>query len=88
MVFLFMCINILHNWNMSQEKTLNVRQRLAKNLLHYRTELKLKREELSLALSMDNSYISKVEKCKVNVPIDRLELIAKYFKVDVIDLLK
>ena len=73
---------------MSQEKSLNIRQRLAKNILDYRTKTNLKREALSLALSMDNSYISKVEKCRVNVPIDRLEVIANYFGVDVIDLLK
>ena len=48
----------------------------------------MKREALSLALSMDNSYISKVEKCRVNVPIDRLEIIANFFEIDVIDLLK
>ena len=73
---------------MSQEKSLNIRQRLAKNILDLRTKANMKREALSLALSMDNSYISKVEKCRVNVPIDRLEIIANFFEIDVIDLLK
>ena len=73
---------------MSQEKSLSIRQRLAKNIIEYRDKAKLKREALSLALSMDNSYISKVEKCRVNVPIDRIEMIANYFGVDVLDLLK
>ena len=73
---------------MSQEKPLDIRKRLAKNVLDLRIKANMKREALSLALSMDNSYISKVEKCRVNVPIDRLEIIANYFGVDVTELLK
>ena len=88
MSFLFIKVIIHNNWNMSQEKSLSIRQRLAKNIIEYRDKAKLKREALSLALSMDNSYISKVEKCRVNVPIDRIEMIANYFGVDVLDLLK
>ena len=45
-----------------------------------------KREELSLALGFDNSYISKLEKGKINITIDKLSVIADYFNVDLVDL--
>ena len=43
---------------MSQE----IRNRIAKNLQELRMSKKIKREELSLLLGFDNSYISKLEK--------------------------
>ena len=48
----------------------------------------LKREELSLLLGFDNSYISKLERKSINITIDKLEQIANIFEIDVIDLLK
>ena len=61
---------------------------LAKNLEKYRTSKKLTREALSLILGFENSYISKVEKQKMNVTIERLDKIANYFEVDTYTLLK
>ena len=50
-------------------------------------DLKTK-EELSLALGFENSYISKLEKCKMNITLNRLEKIAKYFEIEAYKLLK
>ena len=61
----------------------NIRSIFAHNVKKYRQKSKLKREELSLALGFDNSYISKLEKEKINITIDKIEIIAKYFKVPV-----
>lgn len=64
-----------------------IRNILSKNLQIYRAKKGYKREELSLMLGFDNSYISKVEKSKVNVTIDKLDLIAKALGVEVCELL-
>lgn len=48
----------------------------------------MKKEELSLALGLDNSYISKLEKSKINITIDKIEEIAEYFDVNFIELFK
>ena len=64
------------------------RERLAKNISKFRVAKNLKREELSLALGFDNSYISKVEKCNVNITIDRIASIAIYFGIDILELFK
>ncbi len=69
---------------MSQE----IRNRIAINVKVLRVEKKLKREELSLLLGFDNSYISKLERGSVNITIDRLSKIAEYFAVDICTLLK
>ncbi len=69
---------------MSQE----LRKILAENIKNLRNQRNLKREELSLALGFDNSYISKLEKAKVNITIDKIEKIAKYFNVTAFTLIK
>ena len=69
---------------MSQE----YRKVLAYNLQRIRTQKMLRKEELSLALGFDNSYISKLEKCKINITIDKIELIANYLNVTLLDLFK
>ena len=67
---------------MSQE----IRNRIAKSLQEMRTSKKIKREELSLLLGFDNSYISKLEKGKINITVDRLNKIAQFFNVDIKEL--
>ncbi len=67
---------------MSQE----TRKILAKNIEILRKAKHLKKEELSLALGFDNSYISKLEKGRINITIDKLDLIANYFNVNIKDL--
>lgn len=65
----------------------SARERIANKIKQYRVMRGLKREELSLILGFDNSYISKLERANVNITIDKLSKIADYFEVDVIDLL-
>ena len=69
---------------MSQE----TRKILAENIKNYRTSKNLDREKLSLAIGVDNSYISKLEKGKINITIDKIEQLAYYFETDVYKLLK
>ena len=66
----------------------DARKILAQNVAQLRIKRKLTREELSLALGIDNSYISKLEKGRVNITIDKIEQIAMFFNLDVCDLLK
>lgn len=84
MTFLLINRIVFHNWCMSQL----TRCIISKNVKALRENSKLKREELSLALGFDNSYISKLELERVNITIDRLEKIANYFNVDVYKLLQ
>ena len=69
---------------MSQE----IRQVLAKNIEKLRTQKNLSREELSLVLGVDNSYISKLEKGKINITLDKIEALANYFETEVYMLFK
>ena len=48
-----------------------LRKRIALNVKYYREQKGYKREELSLLLGVDNSYISKLEKAGVNITIDK-----------------
>lgn len=63
------------------------RKILAYNVEKLKTARKMKKEELSLTLGFDNSYISKLENCNVNITIDRMDKIAKYFGVELAELL-
>lgn len=71
---------------MSQDFLLKNRKILADNVKFLREAKQLKREELSLLLGFDNSYISKIEKLKVNITIDKISKIANYFEKDIKDL--
>lgn len=84
MTFLLIIGIILQNWNMSQEQRL----KLANNVKHYRELNRYTREEVSLSLGFDNSYIGKLEKGKINITIDRLTRIATFFNIEVKDLVK
>ena len=66
----------------------DIRQILANNIKKLRTQKKLSREELSLVLGVDNSYISKLEKGKINITLDKIEMLANYFETEVYLLLK
>ena len=66
----------------------DIREIFAKNIKKLRTAKNISREELSLQLGFDNSYISKLEKKRVNITIDKIEKLAKYFEVEVSDLFK
>lgn len=66
----------------------SIRNKIASNVKRLREKQGLKREELSLLLGVDNSYISKLEKSRINITIDKLEQLANIFKVGIIELLK
>ena len=59
----------------------DIRQILANNIKNLRTQKKLSREELSLVLGVDNSYISKLEKGKINITLDKIEMLATKIKL-------
>ena len=61
---------------------------IAQNIQKLRKRANLTREDLSLSLGFENSYIAKVEKQKINITLDRLEKIANYFKIETYVLLK
>lgn len=59
---------------------------LAQNIKKLRTEAKRTREALSLTLGFENSYISKLEKQKINITIERLDKLADYFQTETFNL--
>lgn len=61
----------------------DVRNLLAKNITAYRVSRSLSREELSLMLGVDNSYVSKLEKGRVNITIDKIAQLAELLDVKV-----
>ena len=71
---------------MSQVNNNFAREILAKNVFKLRIKANLGKEELSLLLGFDNSYISKLEKSKINITIDKIQIIANYFNVCIKDL--
>ena len=75
---------IVQNYDMCQLG----RKLIAKNVFKYREMRKLKREQLSLLIDYDPSYISKLEKCKVNITIDTLEKIAEILNVRLVNFLE
>lgn len=75
---------IVQNYNMCQQ----ARKLIAKNVSKYRQARNIKREQLSLLIDYDPSYISKLEKCKVNITIDALEAIADILEISLADLFK
>lgn len=66
----------------------SIRKILSKNIRKYREDSHFSMEELSLLLEVDNSYISKLEKSKVNITIDKLEKLAQILGIEVVDLFK
>ncbi len=77
-------LTIRQNWNMGQA----IRKRIAKNVKFYREKNFFTQEKLSLILGFDNSYISKLEREKINITIDKLAQIANFFDIDILELLK
>ena len=46
------------------------------------------KHKLSLILGFDNSYISKLEKGKISITVEKLDKIADFFEIDCYKLLK
>ncbi len=68
--------------------TKDIKKILAKNIKRLRKQKRLTQANLSLELELDGSYIGKIENAKMNITIEKLDLIAKYFEVDTFELLK
>ena len=66
----------------------SIREILSKNIRKYREDWHFSMEELSLLLEVDNSYINKLEKSKINITIDKLEKLAQILGIEVVDLFK
>ena len=65
----------------------DIRKIIANNIEKFRTKKSLTREELSIMLGFDNSYISKLERGTINITIDKLTKIADALDAKVKDLL-
>ncbi len=65
-----------------------IRAKLADNVKKFRELKGYTREELSIMLGFDNSYISKLERKSLNITIDRVAIIAKTLGVEVYQLLE
>ena len=64
------------------------RKLIVNKLINYRTKANLTREQLSLMIGRDNSYISKLENLKINISIDRLEEIANHLGISIEEFIK
>ncbi len=58
-----------------------LKETLSENIRILREKNNITREQLSLILGFENSYISKLERKKINITIGRLDKIAEYFGV-------
>ena len=61
----------------------NSREQVARIVKELREKQGITREKLSLALGFDNSYISKLENCNINITADSLDKIANYFNIEI-----
>ena len=69
---------------MNQESKTNI----ANKVKLLRESRKMTRENLSLTLGFENSYISKLEKGNMNITIERLDIIANFFEIETYKLLQ
>ena len=63
-------------------KTQNIRKVLGVNVKYYRFLIGYTQEQLADKCELSPRYISDIENFKGNIPIDTLENIAKYLKVE------
>lgn len=66
----------------------DIKKILAKNVKKFRKLKGVTQEEMSLELELDGSYIGKLENAKMNITIDKIDKIAKYFGIDTYILIK
>ena len=69
-------------------KTEDLLQVLAANVVKYRKQLGFTQEDLAYKADIDRTYIGYIENAKQNISIEKLCAIARTLKVDVSDLLK
>ena len=63
-------------------RTKNIRKILSDNVKYYRFKNGYTQEELAEKCDLSPRYLSDIENAKGNIPIDTLENIAKYLKVE------
>ena len=63
-------------------KTQNIRKVLGVNVKYYRFLIGYTQEQLAEKCELSPRYISDIENFKCNIPIDTLENIAKYLKIE------
>ena len=63
-------------------KTQNIRKVLGVNVKYYRFLIGYTQEQLAEKCELSPRYISNIENFKGNIPIDTLENIAKYLKIE------
>ena len=73
-----------HHKKMKQNR--NIKIGTIKKCKKYRDKLCLKKEDLSLKAGFDNSYISKLEANKMNITIEKLDIIADALNINTKDL--
>ena len=66
----------------------DIRKIISKNIKLLRAQKKISARRLSILIDREISYISKVERCKTYIPLDKLEKIAEVFSVETWELLK
>ena len=69
-------------------RTKNIRKRLSNNVKYYRFKSRYTPEELAEKCDLSPRYLSDIENAKGNIPIDTLEVIAYYLKVEPYMLIK
>lgn len=63
-------------------KNSNIRKVLGANVKYYRFIIGYTQEQLAEKCDMSPRYISDIENSKGNIPVDTLEKLAKYLKVE------
>ncbi len=70
------------------KQTVKIQKRLAKKVLALRTRRGWTQEECADHMDLATAYLSRVERCLVNVTLRNLVKIASAFDMDVYELLK
>ena len=65
-----------------------VTDKLADTIKMMRMQNGIKSKDLAEHLGKTPGYVSKLEKCKINITIDKLSILANYFGVEITELFK
>lgn len=60
----------------------SLREVLAFNVRLYRVSRQLSQEQLALAAELDRTFVSQVERARINVSVDNIEKLANTLQVD------
>ena len=61
---------------------MNLRERVAKNIIDRRKSIGLSQEDLARQAGLSRAYVGKIENARFSVTIDTIEKIAQALKVD------